>query len=194
MNNDTDNPTLRLINAHTSVPHFEAAADVLPEDEEQIVAAAQNAVVAAESLGYGVCYLGCLRSGMEQLIKLLVLPRKVFPLYALAIGVPAKKNPLKPRLPIAGVWFSEEYDSVAAEQAVLEYDQTMAASGVYDKRHFPLEGRARRTGANKSISEEAKHSHYGWIEYSARRISSTLDKDVRPFMRRILERIGFGFE
>ncbi len=39
MNNYTDNPTLGLLNAHTSVRHFEAGADVSPEDEAQIVAA-----------------------------------------------------------------------------------------------------------------------------------------------------------
>ncbi len=281
MKHTEKNSTLRVLNAHTSVRHFEAGADVPIVDEERIVTAAQrassscnlqaysfvsvrdagrrgaisqaaggvkvaenaplllmvcvdlyrldfaaeqaglefyqdrfldtytvgvvdaalaaqNAAVAAESIGYGICYLGCLRSGMEQIIELLQLPHKVFPLFALAIGVPAKKNPLKPRLPIEGVWFREEYDASAAEKAVLHYDRTMAASGVYDRRHFPLEGRARRsaddTGTQPGARSEAAGGSYGWIEHSARRISSTLDKDVRPFLRGILEKAGFGFK
>lgn len=132
--------------------------------------AAQNAAVAAESMGYGVCYLGCLRSGMDKLLPLLGLPERVFPLFGLAIGIPAWKNPVRPRLPAEGVWFQEKYDTAAAEKAVIEYDRTMAASDAYKDRE------------------------YGWIEHSARRISSRLNKDVRPFLRQILERLGFGFK
>src|SRR5512137_940553 len=41
--------------------------------------AAQNAAVAAESLGLGVCYLGSVRNNTQAVIELLALPRLVFP-------------------------------------------------------------------------------------------------------------------
>jgi len=151
--------------------------------------AAQNAALAAESLGYGICYIGSIRGKMEELRSMFKLPDKVFPLYGLAIGVPARKNPVKPRIPLEGTWFHEVYDEKAAENAVREYDRSMISSGVYDGRHFTLDYCRIKPGVKKSDQDS-----YGWIEHSARRISSTNPGDIRPDMRGILEKAGFKFE
>lgn len=153
--------------------------------------AAQNAALAAESLGYGICYLGSIRAEMNLLRELLSLPQRVFPLFAIAIGVPDKKNSQKPRLPIEGVWFQESYDTSAAEKAVDDYNRQMAASGIYNGRHFTLEACMFRADADKS---EESDNEYGWIDHTARRISSTHEADIRPEMKRILEEAGFSFK
>jgi len=151
--------------------------------------AAQNAALAAESLGYGICYLGSIRSAVEELRARLDLPERVFPLCALAIGVPAKKNPVKPRLPVEGVWFREKYDRNAVGKSVDSYDRKMAVSGVYDGRHYSLESCRIRPEVKKSDGDS-----YGWIEHSARRISSENPLDNRPELRDILEGSGFKFK
>lgn len=151
--------------------------------------AAQNAALAAESLGYGICYLGSIRSAMKELRERLNLPDRVFPLFALAVGVPAKKHPVKPRLPMEGIWFREQYDREALERAVDAYDGTMAASGVYEGRHYSLEGCRVRPEADK-----VEDGTYGWIEHSARRLSSENPLDTRPELREILEKAGFSFK
>ncbi len=54
--------------------------------------AAQNAVVAAESLGLGSCYIGDIMENREDLIPLLDLPPYVFPAAMLVIGYPTPQQ------------------------------------------------------------------------------------------------------
>lgn len=156
--------------------------------------AAQNAALAAESLGYGICMVGALRSRAEELWEVLDLPERVFPLFGMTVGVPRKRNPVKPRLPLSAVLFEDRYDSEAVQRAVEDYDRTMKASGVYEGRELdasccslPEEPSGRGAGERAS-------GDYGWLEHSGRRISSTDPLDVRPLLRRALERAGFGFQ
>ncbi len=64
---------------------------------------AQNALIAAESLGLGGVYIGGLRNNIEAVTKLLKLPQHVLPLFGLCLGWPADNPDLKPRLP-ASFW------------------------------------------------------------------------------------------
>ena len=54
--------------------------------------AAQNAVVAAESLGIGSCYIGDVVEGCEKMRELLNLPDFVFPTCMLIFGYPTKQQ------------------------------------------------------------------------------------------------------
>lgn len=60
--------------------------------------AAQNMVVAAESMDLGVCYIGGIRNDIRKVSQLLNLPEYTMPLFGLTIGVPKSKNQVKPRL------------------------------------------------------------------------------------------------
>jgi FMN reductase (NADPH) len=71
--------------------------------------AAQNAAVAAESMGLGICYIGGIRNNLNEVSQLLNLPNKVVPLFGLAVGEPDHMPEKKPRLPIKQVYFEEEY-------------------------------------------------------------------------------------
>ena len=92
--------------------------------------AAQNAVIAAESLGYATCYTGGIRLIAPQLVELLGLPDHTFPLFGLCIGSPAVEMRLKPRLPKAAVYAENRYPT---DQDLLEhltaYEQTMTDFG-----------------------------------------------------------------
>lgn len=61
--------------------------------------AAQNMVVAAESLGMGTVYLGSILNDNAKLSELLKLPKYVYPAVGLAVGWPDQEPQLKPRLP-----------------------------------------------------------------------------------------------
>ncbi len=50
--------------------------------------AAQNAVVALESLGLGTCYIGAIRNDPETVARELALPEGVFPVFGLTVGFP----------------------------------------------------------------------------------------------------------
>ena len=51
---------------------------------------AQNVVVAAESRGLGICYIGALRNDPQWVSELLALPRLVYPVFGLCLGYPAQ--------------------------------------------------------------------------------------------------------
>ena len=75
--------------------------------------AAQNAVVAAESLGLANVYIGALRNNVVRVAELLGLPPGAAPVFGLCVGhaAPGREGEVKPRLPQAAVLHHETYDA-----------------------------------------------------------------------------------
>lgn len=71
--------------------------------------AAQNAAIAAESMGLGLCFIGGIRNNLVEVQKLLKTPDRVIPLFGVAIGYPAKTTDKKPRLPMSNIYHENEY-------------------------------------------------------------------------------------
>lgn len=73
--------------------------------------AAQNAVVALESIGLGSVYIGGIRNRPADVAAELQLPPHVFALFGLVVGLPDPERPaaVKPRLPQEAVLFREGY-------------------------------------------------------------------------------------
>lgn len=86
---------------------------------------AQNFVIAAEAMGYGICYIGGARNNPAEISELFNLPDHVFPLFALTIGTPTKRNETKPRLPVAAVLHENSYDVDQYETLLADYDAMM---------------------------------------------------------------------
>ena len=81
--------------------------------------AAQNAVVAAQSLGIGSCYIGDIMENAEQQRQLLSLPEYVFPAAMLVFGYPTQQQlerskPL--RSPMAQIVHENGYRDMDAEE------------------------------------------------------------------------------
>ena len=92
--------------------------------------AAQNAVVAAESLGYATCFTGGIRLVAPELTEWLALPQHTFPLFGLCIGKPAVDMRLKPCLPQASVVAENRYpDDALLDAALAEYEHTLLDFG-----------------------------------------------------------------
>ncbi|PFO04203.1 oxygen-insensitive NADPH nitroreductase [Bacillus sp. AFS076308] len=96
--------------------------------------AAQNAAIAAESLGLGICYIGGIRNNLEEVKKLLHLPDRVIPLFGLAVGYPSHITDKKPRLPLKHVFHVDQYeqDMERYNGQLDEYDQLI--SDYYETR------------------------------------------------------------
>lgn len=139
-----------------------------------VAIAAQNAGLAAESLGLGFCYIGAIRNNPREVIRLLKLPRLTFPLIGMTLGWPAAPPKIRPRLPLDEVLHWEQYDTTHEQVYLDQYDQEMIATGIY---------RGRQVSATDPISE----AEYGWSEHSARRVSRV----VRPNLREVLFEMGF---
>ena len=87
--------------------------------------AGQNALLAAESLGYGGVIIGLVRYKSEEVAELFNLPDYTYPVFGIALGVPNQQHDVKPGLPLNQVVFEEEYQEQPVE-AILDYDQVQA--------------------------------------------------------------------
>jgi nitroreductase len=90
--------------------------------------AAQNAVVAAQSLGLRTVYIGAMRNDPARVHELLGLPPKAFVVFGLCVGYadPSSKNEVKPRLPQSTVLHHDRYDPVPETIDRPAYDAEMA--------------------------------------------------------------------
>jgi len=88
---------------------------------------AQNAITAAESLGYGGCFIGGVRNNPGPISELVGLPDKVFPLFGLTLGVPAVINEVKPRLPLEAILHENTYDETKYPALLDQYDEITGA-------------------------------------------------------------------
>lgn len=126
---------------------------------------AQNVVVAAESEGLGICYIGGIRNNPEKVSELISLPQNVYPVFGLCLGYPDQNPELKPRLPVDMVLMEETYQPVD-EKLLAEYDATMRE--YYHKR---TKGKIDRV----------------WSQD----MSALLGKESRPHMKAFLASKGF---
>jgi FMN reductase (NADPH) len=96
--------------------------------------AAQNAAIASESMGLGICYIGGIRNNLQAVKDLLKTPERVIPLFGITVGYPERINDQKPRLPLEHVYHEEEYqqDKNVYLRQLHEYDEMISA--YYEQR------------------------------------------------------------
>lgn len=90
--------------------------------------AAQNTMVALESLGLGGCYIGAMRNNAEGVADELGLPDETMVVFGMTVGVPdpAVATDVKPRLPQQVVLHREQYKQ--PDPALIEaYEERMRA-------------------------------------------------------------------
>jgi nitroreductase len=94
--------------------------------------AAQNAVVAAESLGLGTVYVGALRYKPEEVSAELALPPNAFAVFGMSVGHPDPSVPssVKPRLPQSLVLHHERYRTEGEAADIAGYDARLEAFSV----------------------------------------------------------------
>lgn len=83
-----------------------------------------NAMNVAEDLGYGIVPIGAVRREPEKIIERLKLPRYVYPVLGMCLGVPDQDPEMKPRLP-QDVFVHQETYRTADEKRMAEYDETI---------------------------------------------------------------------
>lgn len=96
--------------------------------------AAQNAVVAAESLGLSTVYIGALRNDTQAVAGLLELPPGAVGVFGLCVGYaqPAAAGEVKPRLPQPGVLHHGTYGIGDERAQRAAYDRLM---GEFSRRN-----------------------------------------------------------
>ena len=91
--------------------------------------AAQNAVLAAESIGLGTVYIGAMRNEPEKVAAEVGLPADAMIVFGLCVGFEdpsAQTADIKPRLSQRAVLHHEQYSAQSEPADVSAYDQTIA--------------------------------------------------------------------
>lgn len=131
-----------------------------------VALAAQNAVVAAEATGFGICYIGAVRNDPQVVADLLHLPDHVYPVFGMCIGRPDQDPDVKPRLPLDLVLKDDVYDDTHDRELIAAYDDDM-------REYY-----RGRSGGTKDTS---------WSQAMAALVGG----ERRPHMRDFLRRRGF---
>ncbi|MHC0038228.1 oxygen-insensitive NADPH nitroreductase [Pseudoneobacillus sp. C159] len=133
--------------------------------------AAQNAVIAAESMGLGACYIGGIRNNLPEVCDILKVPNRVIPLFAVVVGYPAQHPDKKPRLPLQHIYHEDTYqqDSTYYKQQLEEYNRVISA--YYNDR----------TGGKRTDT---------WTKQMAK----MLVQPKRMYMKEFIEKKGFDLK
>jgi FMN reductase (NADPH) len=84
--------------------------------------AAQNAAIAAESMGLGIVYIGGIRNKPDEVTKLLHIPELVYPVFGMCIGVPDQRPGIRPRLGSQAIYHMNRYDKEKMREEIEKYD------------------------------------------------------------------------
>jgi len=132
--------------------------------------AAQNAVVAAESLGLSTVYIGAMRNDVKRTAELLGLPSGAVCVFGLCVGYakPGSENEVKPRLAQSAVLFHDKYTAAGDDGHRAAYDAELTR---YSKR-FEM-------------------SQYTWTERVLNRLGPLKSLNGRDKLKAALEALGF---
>jgi nitroreductase len=133
--------------------------------------AAQNAAVAAESLGLGTVYIGGIRNHPAEVAQILNLPPSVYAVFGLCVGYPNPEGSaaVKPRLPQAAVLHRETYKLAEQEEAIAHYNDTIKEFYTEQKMNIPGD----------------------WSEHSSKRVATVQSLNGRDRLREVLHSLGF---
>lgn len=133
--------------------------------------AAQNALVALESLGLGGVYIGALRNRPEEVAQLLGLPPHVLAVFGLCIGYPDPARPaqVKPRLAQSLVLHRERYDARLPQAELDAYEDAL-----------------------KAFQQDQALPVVGWASAALHRVRGAEALSGRDRMREALTALGFG--
>lgn len=135
--------------------------------------AAQNAVVALESIGLGSCYIGGIRNKPAEVAAELGLPPQSFALFGLTVGYadPALPAAVKPRLPQEAVFFRERYGAAASAPAIAAYDRRL-----------------------RSFQREQHMPERDWSDQATQRVHGAESIAGRDALRAVLNGLGFRLD
>jgi nitroreductase len=132
--------------------------------------AAQNAVVAAESLGLSTVYIGGMRNKPDEVAELIGLPQGCAAVFGLCVGYAVEDAArIKPRLPQEAVLHHGHYDLTVQDEAIARYNAAMA--DFYVREGMDAKG--------------------DWARHSVKRVAGPQSLSGRHELMQALRRLGF---
>lgn len=156
--------------------------------------AAQNAVVAAEGLGLGTCYVGGVRNAPREMAALLGLPDRVIAVFGLAVGVPdpekAVASAVKPRLAMDEVLHCERWGGGHEEKEEQQQQEEGEQKEGYQEMRFRQYDDVLASFNAGQKREDAPT----WTERSAKRVEGVANLTGRHVWSEVLRERGFGMK
>lgn len=131
--------------------------------------AAQNALIAAESLGLGGVYIGGIRNNPSEVSNILSLSSNVYPVFGMCLGYPDDNPDKKQRLPLDVIFKVDEYTTQGDVDSIKKYDE--------DVRNYYI----KRTDGKRNDT---------WTT----QIANLMSKPQRPHMKEFLKKQGFDMK
>lgn len=137
------------------------------------VIAAQNACIAAEEQGLGICYLGTTNYNAHKIIEILSIPKNVVPVTTIVIGYPDETPPQTERLPLQAIIHKDIYN---------DYSDDDINNLHYEKENLT---------ANKKFVEENKTENLAQI-FTNKRYTKENNVYFSKLLLDIIEKQGFN--
>lgn len=83
--------------------------------------ASQNAALAAEAEGLGICYMGTTLANCHEIGRILNCPSHVVPVVGFSLGIPDEDPPPRDRLPLKGLIHHEKYQRLTDSEVLETY-------------------------------------------------------------------------
>ncbi len=132
------------------------------------ILASQNAALAAEAEGLGVCYMGTTLANCDQIAEVLRCPQHVVPVVGFSLGYPAETPAARDRLPLEGVLHYETYKDYSPEEIVRIYSERENKGMERYRAHAELRERIEALDIQNlaQVYTRLKYTREAHIEYS----------------------------
>lgn len=130
--------------------------------------AAQNTVLAAESLGLGACFMGTTLASCHEIGKILKCPEHVVPVVGFSLGYPDEKPEGRDRLPLRGLVHYQTYQDYSSQKIESVYKEREVKGW---KRYQDIPELKKLVDENQvtnlaQVYTQVKYTRESHIEYS----------------------------
>lgn len=142
------------------------------------VLASQNAALAAESEGLGICYLGTTLASCGEIAQILKCPSHVVPVVGFTIGYPAEAPKVRDRLPLKGLVHHEVYRDPTDGEILEIYKQREVDGWNRYLSHPELKNLIETSGVKNlaQVYTQLKYTKESHIQYSEMVLSCLTEK------------------
>jgi nitroreductase len=137
------------------IPHF-SGLGILWVSLRAVYTAAQNAVIAAESLGLGTQYIQEILWQPYSTLEFFELPKQVLPVAMIILGYPVDRPPLAPTVPLEAVVHNETYKDPGDDQLVAYFADKESYFQEW-LRSLPADSRARKRIEARGVKTLAQY-------------------------------------
>ncbi|MGE0174989.1 MAG: nitroreductase family protein [Oligoflexales bacterium] len=142
------------------------------------ILASQNAALAAEAEGLGICYLGSTLASCGHIGRILKCPDQVVPVVGFVMGYPGENPALRDRLPVQGMVHRQTYNDYDPKEIRETYSDRETKGWERYMTNPSLRARVESAGvANLAqIYTRLKYTKESHIEYSEHVLDSLKEK------------------